>query len=280
MNSSMATRWWRGGVLLLGASLVLLLTLTTSGCASGAGAASATTSGKPDMVTDSDEPDSRKRARIRLELAVGYFEQGQIKIALDELKLSLAADPNYGEAFNLRGLIYMRLNDHALAQESFQRAITLNASDSNAVHNFGWLRCQQAQYAQADQLFSQALANPFYGERAKTFMAQGLCQIRAKQLDEGERSLTRSYELDAGNPITGYNLSKLLFQRGEVVRAQFYVRRLNNSELANAESLWLGVKIERRVGNQDAMVQLAGQLKKRFPQSKEALAYEREAFDE
>ena len=279
MNSSMASRCWRGGVALLGAGLVMLLTLTASGCASGVGA-SATTSGKPDMVTDSDEPDNRKRARIRLELAVGYFEQGQTKIALDELKLSLAADPNYGEAFNLRGLIYMRLNDNGLAQESFQRAIALNAGDSNALHNYGWLQCQQGLYPQAVQLFSQALANPFYGDRAKTFMAQGLCQIRAKQLDEGERSLTRSYELDAGNPITGYNLAKLLFQRGEMVRAQFYVRRLNNSELANAESLWLGVKIERRVGNQDAMLQLAGQLKKRFPQSKEAQAYERDAFDE
>ncbi len=278
MDYSVAS-WRRAGVLMLGAGLVVVLALTASGCASGAGAA-ATTAGKPDMVTDSDEPDARKRARIRLELAVGYYEQGQTAIALDELKLSLAADPNYGEAFNLRGLIYMRLNDYALAQDSFQRAIALNASDSNAQHNYGWLQCQREQYAQADQLFAQALANPFYGERAKTFMARGLCQVRANQLDEGERSLTRSYELDAGNPITGYNLAKLLFRRSEFVRAQFYVRRLNNSELANAESLWLGVKIERRVGNQDAMRQLAAQLKKRFPQSKEALAYEREAFDE
>ncbi|MBK9572372.1 MAG: type IV pilus biogenesis/stability protein PilW [Rhodoferax sp.] len=278
MNYSVAS-WRRVGGLILGAGLAVLLALSATGCASGAGP-SATTSGKPDMVTDSDEPDARKRARIRLELAVGYYEQGQTAIALDELKLSLAADPNYGEAFNLRGLIYMRLNDHALAQDSFQRAIALNASDSNASHNYGWLQCQRGQYAQSVQLFSQALANPFYGERAKTFMAQGLCQVRANQLDEGERSLTRSYELDAGNPITGYNLAKLLFQRGEFVRAQFYVRRLNNSELANAESLWLGIKIERRVGNQDAMLQLAGQLKKRFSQSKEAMAYEREAFDE
>jgi len=278
MNSSMAS-WQRVGVMLLGAGLALLTVLATPGCASG-GAPAAATSGKPDLVTDSDEPDSRKRARIRLELAVGYFEQGQTKIALDELKLSLTADPNYGEAFNLRGLIYMRLNDNALAEESFQRAIALNASDSNALHNYGWLQCQKGLYPQAVGLFSQALANPFYGERAKTFMAQGLCQVRAKQFEEGERSLTRSYELDAGNPITGYNLAKLLLQRGALERAQFYVRRLNNSELANAESLWLGIKIERRMGNQDAVQQLGGQLKKRFAQSSEASAFEREAFDE
>ena len=97
---------------------------------------------------------------------------------------------------------------------------------------------------------------------------------------EAEASLTRAYELDAGNPITGYNLATLLFQRGEFVRAQFYVRRINNSELANAESLWLGIKVERRLDNRDAMEQLASQLRKRFAQSRELGWYERGAFDE
>ena len=46
-------------------------------------------------------------------------------------------------------------------------------------------------------------------------MTQGLCQARAGQRAEAERSLARAYELDAGNPIIGYNLAQLLFQRGE-----------------------------------------------------------------
>ena len=55
---------------------------------------------------------------------------------------------------------------------------------------------------------------------------------------------------------------------------------LNNSELANAETLWLGVKVERRMENRDAMLQLAAQLVKRFPKSREAGAYQRGSFDE
>jgi type IV pilus assembly protein PilF len=86
--------------------------------------------------------------------------------------------------------------------------------------------------------------------------------------------------LDPGNPITAYNLSLLLFERGEFVRSQFYVRRLNNSELANAESLWLGIKVERRLSSRDAILQLGAQLKKRFPQSREHSAFERGAFNE
>ncbi len=259
--------------------LAALCVLNLVACANAPGAAG-TEAPKADLVTDSDEPEARRRARLRLELAVGYFEQGQTTVALDELKQSLAADPGFGEAYNLRGLIYMRLGDFRLAEEGFRRAIALNPRDSNAHQNYGWMLCQQNRHAEANQLFGQALANPVYTDRPKTLMTQGLCQIKAGQPAQAEQSLLRSYELDAGNPITGYNLSLLLFQRADFSRAQFYIRRLNNSELANAESLWLGIRVERRMNNRDAVEQLAGQLRKRFADSREMLAYEREAFDE
>ena len=231
-------------------------------------------------MTDSDEPEARRRARIRLELAVGYFEQGQTTIALDELKQSLAADPGYAEAYSLRGLIYMRLNDFRIAEESFKKSIALSPKDSNVVHNLGWLLCIQAKYSESIELFFKVLSNPQYGERAKTYRALGLCQARAGLRAEAEASLLKSHEFDAANPVTVFNLATLLFQRADYIRAQFYVRRLNNTELANAESLWLGIKVERRLENRDAMLQLAGQLLKRFPQSNEAVAYQRGAFDE
>jgi type IV pilus assembly protein PilF len=233
-----------------------------------------------DIVTESDEPETRKRARIRLELASGYFEQGQTTVALDEIKQSLAADPNYPDAHNLRGLVFMRLGDMRQAEESFRRAASLNPRDANTQHNLGWLMCQQARYAEATTAFNQALASPTYGEQAKTLMTQGICQARAGQLQDAERNLARSYELDAGNPITGYNLATLLYRRGDFPKAQFYLRRLNNGEFANAETLWLGIKVERRMGDQAAMGQLGDQLKKRFAQSKELAAYNRGAFDE
>ena len=262
---------------LLGASAALVWGL--SGCAA-PGDGPQGGSAARDLVTESDEPDERRRARIRLELAVGYFEQGQTTVALDELKQSLAADPNFGPAYNLRGLVYMRLNDFRLADESFRRALALNPADSNTKHNYGWLLCQQGRYADASNYFSLALANPQYGERPKTLLIQGICHIRAGQPALAEKSLTNAYELDAGNPITGYNLALLLYQRGELVRAQFYIRRINNSELANAESLWLGTKVEHRIGNREAEEQLAGQLRRRFPQSPEAALLERGAFND
>ena len=250
-----------------------------AGCANRPGV-SGSTNGTADIVTESDEPELRRRARLRLELASGYFEQGQINVALDELKQALVLDPGFADAYNLRGLVYMRLNDVPLAEDSFRRALALNPKDADVAHNFGWLLCQQARYRESNQFFAQAIANPAYSGQAKSLMAQGVCQVRAGQQVEAEQSFLRSYQIDAGNPLTGYNLSSLLYERGELTRAQFYIRRLNNSELANAETLWLGMKIEQKLNNRDVVSQLGEQLKKRYGQSREAGAYGRSAFNE
>ena len=260
-----------------GLGLAGYLLLALAGCAApGPGESSP----QRDIPTASDETDQRRRARLRMELAVGYFEQGQTTVALDELKQVIAIDPTYPDAYNLRGLIYMRLNELRQAEESFRWAASLNPRDSNVQHNYGWLLCQQARYDEAQRAFNVALANPAYGGRPKTLMAQGLCQVRAGREADAERSLVGSYELDAGNPITGYNLAALLYRRGDYPKARFYIRRLNNTDLANAETLWLGIKVEQRLNDPIAMNQLGQQLKKRFAQSREAAAFERRAFDE
>lgn len=255
----------------------LILLTSLAGCASPGGGG---TDGARDLVTESDEPEARRRARIRLELASNYFDQGQVTVALDEVKQALAADPNFADAYNLRGLIYQRLRDPQQAEESFRRALALNPRDSDTMHNYGVMLCELRRYPEAEGLFARALANPLYGGRPKSLMMQGLCQARAGRRADAEQTLTRAYELDPANPVTGFNLALLKFDRGDFVRAQFYIRRINNSDLANAQSLWLGAKIENRLNNPVAVDQLGDQLRRRFPQSREAAAFARRAFDE
>lgn len=259
---------WRAGFIAAALSAIL------AGCATQPGVPSAS-----DMV-GAEETDNRRRARIRMELAVGYFEEGKTEIALEELRQVITIDPTLPDAYNLRGLIFMRLNDARQAEESFRRALAFNPRDADVLHNYGWLQCQGGRYDDAIRTFEQALASPTYGGRAKTLMAQGICQARAGRMDDAERTLARAYELDAGNPVTGYNLANLLYRKGDYQRAQFYIRRLNNTELANAETLWLGIRVERRMNDRVAMQQLGEQLRKRFPQSAERAAYDKGSFDE
>ena len=227
-----------------------------------------------------EEAETRRRAHIRLELAASYFESGKTAVALDEIKQSIATDPSYAEAYNLRGLIYMRLNDNIQAEENFQRALSEHPNNFGIVHNYAWLLCQQEKYAEADRQFERVLATPSYAARSKSLMTQGLCRVRAGDKDSAEKSFAKAYELDPGNPIVAYNLASLLLQRGDVQRAQFYIRRLNNSDVADAASLWLGIKVEHALGDSVALRQLAGQLKRRFSDSREQILYERGAFNE
>lgn len=265
--------WWRLGA-------VFFTVMALYGCAGKATVPSSSTGDGKDLVTESDEPEVRRRARLRLELASGYLEQGKTTIALDEIKQSLGADPTYAPAYNVRGLIYMQLNERGLAEDSFRQALKLAPRDGDTWHNLGWLLCQDKRYNEAFNAFGTALQTPMYASGARTWMAQGICQVRAGKPGDAERSFTRSFELDASNPITIFNLSKLLADHGDYTRALFYIRRLNNSEQANAESLWLGLRIERRLQNLEAARQLGDQLSRRFPESKEAAAYSRGAFDE
>lgn len=232
------------------------------------------------VVTESDETNDRKRAKLRVELAVSYYEQGQTTIALDQVKLALAADPTFADAYNLRGLIYMRLDDPGLAEDSFRRAITLAPRDPNVLHNYGWLLCQQSRFADAQQQFNAALAIPTYAEASRTLMAEGVCQIKAGQKLEAERTLLKAYEVDPSNPVIGYNLALLMSQRNDWKKAQFYIRRINNGPASNSETLWLGIKVERQVGNKEAIAQLGEQLQRRFPDSREAIAFERGNFND
>jgi type IV pilus assembly protein PilF len=260
----------------LGLFAWLLLSGGLAGCAANGNVASAS----QESFTDSDEPESRKRATNRLKLAVLYFQDGKNNFALDEVKQAIQIDPNWFEPYGMRGLINMQTADYAQAELSFQKALFIKPNASDIKHNYGVLLCRMKRPAEGVKMFGTALADPAYGQRAKTWQEQANCQLSMGQKAEAEASLMHSYELDAGNSVTGYQLANLLFQRGELSRAQFYARRVNNGERASAESLWLGIKIERSLGSKDAQAQLEAQLRKRFAQSREVLALERGAFNE
>lgn len=263
------------GRLLAGLALVLVAALGLGGCAT-----TGSNTAPDEWHTPSDDSDERRRARTRLALAMGYFENGQFTVALDEQKKAAQVDPSFADTHNLGGMIYLALGDPALAESHFQRALALSPRDPSVMHNLGWLKCEAGEYSAASDWFERALAVPNYLDRPRTLMTQGVCQIRAGQPVEAEATLMRAYELDAGNPVTGYNLAQLLYNRGDLERARFYIRRLNNSELANAQSLWLGMRVEHRLGDRRAREELGDQLRRRFPDSPEQRASERGLFDE
>ena len=261
--------------------LAACTTTTTTSTGSGVPTTSTTSGGTRDRVTASDETDAHRRARVRMELASAYFGRGQLSTALDEVKLAIAADPNYAAAYNLRGLIYASLGDDNLAEESFRRALQIDPRDADAMQNFGWYLCQRNRFGEADAMFRQALAIPQYRDSPRTLLTQGACQARGSQWSQAEGTLLRSYELDPSNPTTSFNLAEVLYRRGEYERARFYIRRVNgNADLVSAQTLWLAARIEQRIGNVQGARDFGVQLRNRFPKSSEAAAFEQGRFDD
>lgn len=263
----------------LAAGLLVLAVLC--GCANRGGLQSGATPDGKDLVTASDESAGSKRAHLRMELATGYFGRGQMSTALDEVKLAIQADPNMGQAFNLRGLIYANLGDERLAEDSFRRALQLNSRDADTMQNYGYFLCQKKRYPEADALFDQALAVPQYRDISRTLLTKGVCEAFAGQLPESEASLMRAYEIEPANPAISVNLSEVLFRRGDYERARFYIRRVNAvPSLVGAQTLWLAARIEQHLGNRTGAQELGEQLRRRFPDSREAGRFERGKFDE
>ena len=266
---------------LAGSALTALVVLL-SACASGSLPQGGTPRESVETRPVSPNPgDPERRAQARLELASLYFSRGQHQTALDEIAQALAARPDLPEAVALQALVRAATGDIAGAESSFARAMRLAPGDGNVIHNHGWFLCQQRRFGEAHAAFEKALAAPRYDGQSRTLLAQGVCMAREERWAEAERALSRSYEFDPANPVTAYNLAEVLLRRGELARARFYVGRVNAvPEQVNAQSLWLAARIERRLGNLDAVRDLGRQMRERFPQAPETLLFERGRFDD
>ncbi len=256
-------------------ALPVLLLLLLSAC----GTPSKRTDEAP--RTASDQTDVDRRAAVRMELAAGYYSRGQFNTALDEVKQAFALRPNLREAINLRGLIYGAMGERQLAQDSFRNALQLFPNDPDTLHNYGWMLCQDRRFADADAQFEAALAQASYRAPSRTLLAKGICQARAGESELAEKSLARAFEFDPSSPAVAVNLAEVLYRNKQYERALFYIKRVNSQpDQLSAQTLWLALRIERKLKDSVVVSDLSRQLRERFADSPETQALNAERFDE
>ena len=254
--------------------IVIAVIALIAGCASGSGER------RGEMPTVSDQTDMQKRAAIRMQLAVGYYEGRQTEVALDEIKQALSLYPEYAEAYGMRGLIYMEMRESRLAEENFTRALSLAPKNPELSNNYGWFLCKDGREAQAMPYFEAAFMNPTYRSPAKALNNAGLCSLKLKDVKAAEKYFARAFKIDPSNPVTNGNLAKVYYDRQDYERAKFYIGRVIQAEILAADVLWLAIKIEHKRGDRAAEAVHITQLRRRHPDSPEYAAYQRGAFDE
>lgn len=211
----------------------------------------------------------RERARVHTELAAAYYERGNMGVALEELRIALSADSNYASAYNILGLVHMDLKEYPQAQQSFLRGLQITPNDPDINHNYAWFLCQSDREEQSLQFFLAAIKNPLYPTPQKSYALAGACALRIHHDGDARNYFERALRLDPNLPLALVNLAKIKYRAGELTEARRLVRRFNEVVEPTAESLWLAVRVERRLGDRTAESRQAAELRRRFPGSKE-----------
>ncbi len=242
----------------------LLLLVMLAGCA----APQSEHSIAPD--TSAGDTEQRTRARVHTELAAGYFGVGNLNIALEEAMIATRADPTYGPAFNLLGMIYSGLKEDRLAEQNFEIAVKLNPLDSDANNNYGSFLCERKREDEALRYFLAALRNPLYQTPERSYVNAGICSRRKGDIAAAQDYLQRALQARPELPSALYQLADMAFAGGDAEGARGYLLRLAKVvPNPNAETLWLGVRIARRLGDSNGAASYAQRLRRNFPQSRE-----------
>ena len=236
-----------------------------------------------ELKTASDQTAAEKRAGIRLQLAVGYYQDGKMEVALDEVKQAIAINPEFADAYGVRALIYSAMGEVSLADENFQRALRLAPRNPELSNNYGSFLCQNGRAAQGIPYFESALKNPTYQSPVNALLNAGSCSLKMKNLDAAERYLMDALRLQPDLPTTNANLARVYFERRDYVRAGFFINRLKTVaklDTLSADVLWLAIRIDHKLGEKASEASMVTQLRRRHPGSPEYAAFQRGAFDE
>ena len=232
-----------------------------------------------DTGTIGEVGDARNRARVHTELAGAYYERGSMAIALEELRDATAADSRYAPAYNLLGRVYMALKENQLAEDNFRHALRLSPQDPDINHSFGWFLCQTGREKESIHYFLEAIRNPLYPTPWLSYSAAGLCSLQKNDVPDADQFFQHALRLNADDPTALLKLAGIRYQQGRLPEARKLITRYNELMTPTPESLWLGLRVERRLGKRIAERSYADQLRRRFPRSPEYQALQAGHYD-
>ena len=236
--------------------------------------AAATVPGMPPGYTPSSDDDliAYERAKVHTDLGSQYYGAGQMGVALDEFTIALIAEKRYVPAHYMLGLVYMELKDYAQAEQYFKRALELDSNNPEAHNNYGWFLCQRGQIEDSIKQFMAALKNPLYETPDKPYVNAGICSIKRQDDKSAEEFFLKALKLNPNQPQALLALAELYFRANDLPNARAQILPYMKTQTPTPEALWLGVRIERQLGDKNAQESYAQILRQRFPLSKEAQA--------
>lgn len=242
--------------------LPALLALVLGACGNPAGMA---TRKGPGVSTERQDA-----ARVNTDLGQQYLRQGRLELALEKLQRALEFDPAYVDAHTVIAVLYEQIGDLPQAEQHYRRAAQLKPKGGAELNNYGAFLCKTRRFAEAQEHFNRALADPFYQTPAVAMTNFGSCLLKAGQNEEAERMLREALARSPDNAEALLLLADVSYRKGEFFNARGFLQRFEALAAPQPESLMLGRNIEIKLGDARGAREYTRRLLEAFPQSPEA----------
>jgi type IV pilus assembly protein PilF len=223
-------------------------------------------------------PQNEKAAEINLELGIEHLRKGNLQQAKDKIDRSLEQNPRYGRAHLVAGMLYNRLGDENKAESHYERAVSLEPKNPEFKNNYAVYLCQHNKFERGKKVALEAAADQLYKTREVAYMNAGNCARGGGDLKGAEEYFRTSLAVRPRFTEALFQMAELEYQQTEYMSARAFLQRYMEAGRTSPASLWLGVRIERGLGNNAQAQHYAQRLKAEYPaavQTKELLESER-----
>ncbi len=223
----------------------------------------------------SKENDRIKLADINTQLAIAYMQDGDNELALRKLESALESNPKSVNAHNALALLYNNIGEYPQAEENYRKALALDARNITALNNYGRFLCQQKRYEEGQSRFKEAMDNPLNPTPENAMANAGTCAMQSGDTVRAEDLFRSALQRSSRLPPALLSMAQLSLDQQNPLQARAYYQRYTEVSPQSPRTLWLGMRIEQALGNQDGVASYALQLKNRFPDSPEYGQYQR-----
>lgn len=214
--------------------------------------------------------DYKKAAGVNARLGLGYMRQGNYELAMIKLEKALGFDDENVSAHHYMAELYRRLGETTKADKYYKIALELAPKDTDIQNNYGVFLCDLGRYKESDQRFEKVLENPLYTTRSRVYENIALCAKRRGDLKKAEANFRKALLMDPRLTKSLLEMSILSYDRGQHNSAYGFYQRYTKLGSQSPQSLWMGVLLEQKQGNNSKAASYALLLKRKYPQSKEA----------
>lgn len=247
--------------------VALVLSLMLAGC----GSNSTRIDSDGDNTGELGAPVKRTSAAdVYVELGTAYLGEGNISEAFRNARKAVLVDDDSSNAHNLMGVVHQRLGQRKNAGQHFRRATELDPNNPYALNALGSFVCEDGAYDEAEALFRRALANPLYPTPWVSLHNAGQCAERAGRLDQAESHYRAALRRNPEFAPSLLRMAQLSFDEDNYLSARAYLQRYSQVAQHTAESLWLGLRTEKQLGDRDQVASYTLKLRSNFPDSEQA----------